>query len=67
MAGAKVKILQVTFDKQGVVRSYYKTITQPSLGRFDALIQEAASRAKKAGLKESAIKAAIRKSRRSAK
>lgn len=23
MAGAKMKILQVTFDKQGVVRSYY--------------------------------------------
>lgn len=44
-----------------------KTITQPSLDRFDALIQEAASRAKKAGLKESAVKAAIRKTRRSAR
>lgn len=44
-----------------------KTITQPSLDRFDALIQEAASRAKKAGLKESSVKAAIRKARRTAK
>lgn len=40
-----------------------KTITPPSLDRFDALIQEAASRAKKAGLKESAVKAAIKKAR----
>lgn len=44
-----------------------KTITQPSLERFDALIQEAASRAKKARFKEAAVKTAIRKARRTAK
>jgi hypothetical protein len=40
-----------------------KAIEQPSLERFEALLQEATVRAKKAGLTRSSIKTAIRQAR----
>ncbi len=42
----------------------FKAITPPSMNEFRGLLSEAASQAKKAGMKPSAVKAAIRKVRR---
>lgn len=42
-------------------------IERPSLDRFEALLQEANVRAKKAGLARLSVKAAIRQARRKAK
>lgn len=44
-----------------------KTIERPSLDGFEALLQEANVRAKKAGLARSSVKTAIRQARRKAK
>ena len=44
-----------------------KTIERPSLDRFEALLHEANVRAKKAGLAQSSVKTAIRRTRRKAK
>lgn len=44
-----------------------KAIERPSLDRFEALLQEATVRAKKAGLARSSLKTAIREARRKAK
>jgi AbrB family looped-hinge helix DNA binding protein len=45
----------------------FKSIAEPSLARFDELIQDAIAQARKAGLRKAAFKAAIKKARRKSK